>query len=216
MTRTYLFLAACAALLFASCTKGPMAGPDPDPIVTPPGTNPNPSDNKLMGTWKFAGVELKGQSVTSATDMEGNTLKGITNTDYISIENKGTVTFDERMMVSKDISYTIDTKVQSVTYINNELVASQDAPFRITTPASESKGAYELRANDSLYSPGSSVSFPGMEGSMTGDAIASKLSWKGDTLVLKSRILFSKTSSVEGMPSVISYNHDVITKLVRK
>lgn len=216
MTRTCLFLLAAVAVLFASCTKGPMAGPDPDPTVTPPGTNPNPSSNKLMGTWKFAGVELKGQSVTSATDMEGNTLKGITNTDYISIENKGTVTFDERMMVSKDISYTIDTKVKNATYINNELVASQDAPLHITMPASESKGAYELRANDSLYSQGSSVSFPGMEGSMTGQAIASGLSWKGDTLILKSRILFSKTSSVEGMPSVISYNHDVITKLVRK
>ncbi|SKA34094.1 hypothetical protein SAMN04488128_103950 [Chitinophaga eiseniae] len=216
MTRTYLFLAACAALLFASCTKGPMAGPDPDPTVTPPGTNPGPSGNKLTGTWKFAGVELKGQSVTSATDMEGNTLKGVTNTDYISIENKGTVTFDERMMISKEISYTIDTKVNSATYINGELVASQDAPWRMTMPPSESKAAYELKANDSLYSQGATASFPGMEGSMTGQPIASKLSWKGDTLVLKSRISFSKTSSVEGFPSVINYNHDVITKLVRK
>ncbi|QJB30016.1 hypothetical protein HF324_01005 [Chitinophaga oryzae] len=216
MTRTYLFLAVSAALLFASCTKGPMAGPDPDPTVNPPGTNPNPSGNKLVGTWKFAGVELKGQSVTAATDLEGNTLKGITNTDYISIENKGTVTFDERMMVSKDVSYTIDSKVKNATYINGELVASQDMPWRITMPPSESKAAYELRANDSLYSQGATASFPGMEGSMTGQPIASKLSWKGDTLLLKSHISFSKTSSVEGLPSVINYNHEVITKLVRK
>ncbi|WP_343744957.1 hypothetical protein [Chitinophaga sp.] len=213
MTRTYLFLLAAAALILASCSKGPMAGPDPDPAVNPPGNNPS---NKLTGTWKFAGMELKGQSVTSASDMEGNTLRGITDFDYISIENKGTVTFDERMMTSKDISYMVDTKVKGSTYVNGELMESEELPWRVTIPASGSSASYELKANDSLYSQASTVSFPGIDAPLTGQPMACKLSWKGDTLVLKSRVNYTKNSSANGTATIVSSSMDQVTKLVRK
>ncbi|MBC9912884.1 hypothetical protein [Chitinophaga varians] len=213
MTRTYLFLLASAMLLFASCSKDEMAGPDPDPTVNPPGTNPT---NKLIGTWKFAGVELKGQSVTSFTDEDGSSFKGLLDIDYISTGNKGTVTFDERTMTSKDLSYTVDSKVKSATYVNGVLVASQELPWGVTMPASASTAGYELRANDSLYSQAASVSFPGVEGPLPGQEMAAKISWKGDTLVLKSHILYAKTTMEEGVPTAVNYNLDQVTKLVRK
>lgn len=213
MTRTYLLLLASAVFLFASCAKDEMAGPDPDPTVTPPGTNPS---NKLMGTWKFAGIELKGQSITSYTDQDGGTFKGLLDIDYISTENKGTVTFDERMMTSKDMSYRIETNVKSFTYVNGQLLASQEMPWGITMPATGNSVEYELRANDSLYTKATTASFPGVDDALTRQPMATKLSWKGDTLVLKSHILYAKTIMEEGVPTAVNYNLDQVTKLVRK
>ncbi|RBL91842.1 hypothetical protein [Chitinophaga flava] len=216
MTRTYLFLSAFLAVMAVSCSKEPMAGPDPDPETTTP-TSPgaNPS-NKLVGVWKNAGVRVIGQSIAEM-NLSGDAMRSVTEINYTSFNNKGTVTFDETTTTSSNISYSIDTKLKIRSYTNGILDANEELPWKIDMPASNGKGQYKLIGTDSMYTDNGVSSMVGSDGKpLTSVPATFKISWSGDTLILVAHSIIDKTQQEYGITQLVHYDFYHETKLTRK
>jgi hypothetical protein len=200
------------ALVLASCQKELSFG---DAINNPgSGGGGTGNNTSITGNWDFVGMTAHTKSTVTAT-IAGEELKTITVSDYITKNNTGTVNITSNQFISSGLSYSIDTIMNVKTYISGVLFDDLDMPFVTSVPATGSTSNYVRNSNDSLTVTGSFGGTPNPSGNAPTGPVGIKISWAGDTLLLKVATTFTQSISQGGVPATFVGTVNGITKLKR-
>ena len=169
MKKISLALVSVVALFLFSCKKD--------------SSDNNQTTGELKGTWNLEKLDADITTSTELSSAEAS-VKGVFLTDYLSTNNKGTVTFDDTHITSKDLSYDLTGNLNMKYYLDGVLFTNVDSTLNISMPASSGTSEYVRVGTDSLYCPNGS--FIHME---TGDDLFSepagiKFKFDGDKLIL--------------------------------
>jgi hypothetical protein len=135
----------------------------------------------IQGTYKFKYLTAKTNSTATSTDGE----KTITTSDYTTINNQGTIVFDNSNLTSTALAYAVDTQAKYSLFEGADLIDSSSYPFTFTLPPSNSLASCKLVGADSIYFPqGSITSGAGGSGSIQGGASGGRYSWNGKLLTI--------------------------------
>ena len=107
------------------------------------------SATNIEGTYNFKLMSVKGS--TSILGSSGD--KAVTVSDFSSINNGGTVVFNNGTITAQAFTYTVDTTAMLYLYDGDDVIASSSYPFSYTIPASNSVGQYKIVGADSIYFP---------------------------------------------------------------
>jgi len=177
-----LCLVVCSGLFF-SCHKSNDAGGN---------------SGQLAGNYKFAYINVAVQSV-SQTSAAGQTEKSVSNTNYKTTQNTGTITFTKDSIIAKGVGYTANWVSTGAVYENGVFIDSISLPFSFTYPPSNSSTKFDVIGKDSIYFHGGYF----MTGLGGGTTIAppsgGRFSFKGDTLLIISKVNQTSTQSISGM-----------------
>jgi hypothetical protein len=136
----------------------------------------------IEGTYKFMYITSKTNSTITGSDGE----KAVTTSDYATIDNQGTIVFDNSTLTATGLAYTVNTDARYSLFQDNVLIDSSSFPFTFTLPASSSAASYKLIGADSIYFPqGSVTSGVGGGGTMQSGASGGRYSVAGKLLTLK-------------------------------
>lgn len=162
--------------------------------------------NALLGNWKFAGFTAAIK--VEATETDGIDIAKTVNTaNYISTNNKGTVTFAEANFTGTNLSYDLNTTLYVKIYLNGALEDSLDFPFNFTLPPTNSAGTYKLVGQDSLYFTGGFIAV-GLD-SMESKPIGYKYSITGNKLTLTTKYFNTFKEDDNGVIADIKQNADI-------
>lgn len=188
MKRKYCLIAV-AILFITSCQKE--IEPFDDSGSTGTGTS-------ISGTWNFVSLNGNTQS-TQEYNESGTDYKTITYSNYTTINNTGTITFNDSTFNSANIGYYISSLLNGYDYENGVLVDSTQMPFSITIDSSNSTGKYELIGSDSIYFPqGSFVSVSGSQ--VQAEPSGAKYTLSGNTLTITQMVSKDTTQDILGIP----------------
>jgi hypothetical protein len=125
------------------------------------------------------------------------TDKTITQSNYTTGNNTGTVTLDASTMTTSNLSYSVSTVAKAYTYQNNVLTDSLEAPFNFTAPPSSSNISYRFVGGDSIYFDHGSVFMNGVtQASTLGGA---KIKMEGAILYLTQLVHQIVSQNVSGV-----------------
>jgi hypothetical protein len=135
----------------------------------------------IEGTYKLKYLTSKTNSTITGDDGE----KAVTTSDYTTIDNQGTILFDNSNLSATGLTYTVDTIANVYLYQDNQLINSSSYPFQFTLPVSNSVASYKLIGADSIYFPGGSLtSGVGGSGSIPTGPSGGRYSLNGKLLTL--------------------------------
>jgi hypothetical protein len=167
--------------------------------------------NSITGDYDFVGMTAHTNSTVTASAM-GQQLKTITVSDYTSESNAGTVRITSNQFISTGLAYSIDTTMNVKTYIDNVLFDDSDFPFTASLPPTSSTSTYVRNSADSITVTGA-LGVPGPSGGAPTGPVGIKLSWSGDTLLLKVATTITQSISQGGIPGTFTGIVNGVTKL---
>lgn len=121
-------------------------------------SEPNTNAGDLQGTWDFVSMTVSSESTVSYT-ISGSETKSVTETDYTTTNNSGTVTIDASNMASSNLAYSVSTVASAKTYVDGSLLNETEFPFNFSAPSSSGSAAYKVVSADSLYFESGSTIF---------------------------------------------------------
>ena len=205
--RTPVLIIAISAL-FTACQKEV----DFQDITNNPAPGGSTTNNSIIGTWNFVGmVASTRSSMVAGTGPDEE--KAITSYGFVSEKNVGTVTINEATITSSGIGYSIDTVVTSEFYLGGVLIDSFNSDFAFDMPVSGSVAPYKAIGSDSIYFSSGFLTLDPSAGVTPTAASGSKISWSGDTLLIKTIVVENRTESVNGATATISNNISQVVKL---
>jgi hypothetical protein len=154
----------------------------------------------LQGNWKFIGMYSKTESIVELTDGI-DSLKTVTQSEYNSIENTGTLKIDGSNMTSNGFGYTVDTKAKGFVYENNVLVDTISAPFNFVLPSTSMVSPYVRINTDSIYFSGDQFINIAASTSLA-QPTGVKLTFDGDKLLMNVNVAVSDTQNVVGIQQI--------------
>jgi len=173
------------------------------------------NNSSITGDWNFVGMSA--HTYSSVTVVEGgDQLKSVTVSDYNTKNNSGTVKITSTQFISTNLAYSIDTIMNVKTYLNGSLFDDTDLPYVFSAPASSSTSNYTKINSDSITIVGAFGAPSGPSGSIPTGPVGVKISWAGDTLLLKVASSFTQTITQGGVPATLIGSVTGITKLKRK
>ncbi len=179
------------------------------------GTGGSGNTNKIVGDYDFVGMVAHTQSTVTVNAM-GQELKSITVSDYVTKSNIGTVKITSNQFITTGLGYSIDTIMNVKTYIDNVLFDDSDFPFVASVPATSSTSPYVRNSTDSITVTGAIGVSPDPSGNTPTGPVGVKLSWSGDTLLLKVNTSFTQSITQSGVPGIITGSVNGITKLKKR
>lgn len=139
--------------------------------------------NQLSGTWNYVSATMSGTTSTELSS-DGMSVKAVIVTNYVTKENKGTISFENNKMIAHDLSYVTDGTMNSKQYMDGGLMSDTDAPFNVTVPSTNSSTDFVQIGTDSLYCAGGSfITMDGGEQAQSKPA-GIKYRFEGDKLIL--------------------------------
>jgi hypothetical protein len=203
LTKIFLVVAAFSVAL-TSCQKE-VGFADKDP-------EPGGSTKSIIGDWSFVG--MAGNNKTSSTiSMGGDVMKSTLVVDYVTQNNAGTVKITNTDFIYTDLKYDINTTGNTKSYVNGILLMDKDMPIVMSAPPMSATNPYTRNTSDSITVIGSSLGSVGSPVAPVTAPIGMKISWSGDTLVLKCRTAFTTTADYGGMPATIDASTVAVMKL---
>lgn len=203
MKKKYALILIC---FLVACQKGI------EPFDDNSGSNQNGTD--ISGTWNFISMEAHTQS-TIEYAQDDTDYKAVTLSDYITQNNKGTVTFDSGNCNSSNLGYVIADSFSLYDYKNNILADSSQLPFNYSVDNSNSTGTYKIIGSDSIYFPqGGFVSYNGI--SEQSIASGGKFSINGNTLTITEKFYRDTTELYGGIPNYLNESGTVVIQLQKK
>jgi len=179
----------------------------PAPSATP--------GNTIVGDYDFVGLKAHTESTVAVSD-QGQTIKSVTASDYVTKNNVGTTQITFNQFIGTGIGYLIDTTANVKTYVNNVLSEQLNVPFVKTVPPTNTVSPYIQITADSMTVTGDFGVLPDPSGIAPAGPIGLKLSWSGDTLLLKVNSTFTQNVTVNGVPGVMTGTVVGVTKLRRR
>lgn len=162
--------------------------------------------NTLLGNWKFSGftADIK----VEATETDGTDVaKAVTTYNYLSTNNKGTVTFAANTFTGTGLGYDLNTTLYAKLYLNGVLEDSLEFPFTFTLPPTNSGGGYKLAGTDSLYFTGGFIAV-GLD-SMESKPIGYKYTVSGNKLTMTTKYFNTYKEDDNGILATIRQNADI-------
>ena len=142
------------------------------------------SDKGLNSTWAFLGMSAQTQS----TSLQAGGVTMVVNTNYVTRNNTGTITFKTDSMVVNGLGYSVDTSVIAYFYYNNVVFDSASQPVSLSIPPTSATAKYTAVGTDSLYFPNGGI-LSALDSVSTGQGSTYVL--KGDSLSIFSQGLDS-------------------------
>lgn len=200
MTRRLYFLCSFVLLLLiVSCHKSNSGGGN---------------SSQLPGNYKFLYVIAQVQSISQLSG-GGMNEKDVSNTNYTTTQNAGTVVMTKDSISLKGVAYTATTNVKSYTYESGVLTDSISFPFTETVPPLNTSTKYDIIGSDSIYFHGGYlVSLGGA--SNIAQPSGGRFSFKGDTLFIISKMQQNQPSQSSGGLTVSSSASAVETVVLLK
>jgi hypothetical protein len=213
-TATKLLLLSSLIIVFTSCqkevdfqTRNSSGGTG--------GTAAPGNTNNIVGDYDFVGMVAHTQS-TVTVNAQGQQLKAITISDYVTKSNIGTVKITSNQFITTGLGYSIDTVMNVKTYIDNVLFDDSDVPFVASVPSSSSTSSYVRNSADSITVTGAIGVSPDPSGNTPTGPVGVRLSWSGDTLLLKVKSSFTQSITQGGVPGIITGSVSGITRLKKR
>ncbi|THU34269.1 hypothetical protein FAM09_24945 [Niastella caeni] len=210
MKKGYRWLFIATVILgMASCQKeihGDAALNPGTPADTIPGTE--------VGDWKF--ISLQGTiAQTTEVAQSGASLKGVSNTNFTSQNNAGTLTFDSATMTVNGLALSINTTAKTYVYMNGFLIDSLQAPLTHTITPQSTTAGYQKIGADSLY-----FQDGGLLNSLTGGILPSaptgcKLTFEGNTMKITVAYDIVTTQDYQGFPAKVTMHAVLVATLQR-
>jgi hypothetical protein len=210
--RTIKLLLFGLIIALVSCQKEADFQPGTGPST---GTGGGGNTNNIVGDYDFVGMVAHTQSTVTVTD-QGQQLKAITVSDYVTKDNVGTAKITSSEFIGTGIGYSIDTVMNVKTYIDNVLFDDSDVPYVGTVPPTSSTSPYTRVAADSITITGALGVSPNPSGAVPTGPVGVKLSWSADTLMMHINSTFTQTVTQNGVPGVITGTVIGITKLKKR
>jgi len=149
---------------------------------------------EIIGNYSFVSMTAN----TKATIVTGTgplQEKAISTSAYTTTNNVGTVNITATNFITTGIGYSIAGIAATEYYVAGILVTSMDLPFDFDLPPTDGNSTYRRINNDSIYFDNGFISYdPNGTGTPTATLpIGARISWRGDTLLMKT--VFSQTST---------------------
>jgi hypothetical protein len=170
MFKKHLFVLTAFTTLLFSCKK--------EDSVNPEGNN-----SQLTGTWTFINMTAHTSS-TEIEEIDGDTYKTVTISDYTSIDNAGELIIGASTFATKDFTYTANTDAYATVYLNGVEDDNFSAPYYAKVPVASSQAPYKIIGTDSVYVSAGTVTTGATTVPSTPTGM--KFSFAGDTLLLTS------------------------------
>lgn len=200
-----LFILALVMAVFSSCQKE----------ISGEGILPDPSDNPLLGTWKLIDNNVQSSVSQELTDDIG-TISNISTFDYITTNNKGSLTFELDKMLGKQLSFDVAGTINSEIYVNGFFVESFETPVSGSAPPSTTSNPYVLIGTDSIYCEnGSFLEIEGADSSVTVPT-GFRFTITDNRLVLTNHTVTSEESTEEGITTKTDSEITVVTTLEKQ
>lgn len=194
-----LLLAAAVAAVMASCGKDD--------------AKPEGNASEVQGTYDFVGMSVAG--ISTLTVLESNE-KTITYNAYKTKENVGSVVVDASKFVSTGMGYSIDTTVKSEYYDEGLLEDTYVLPFKATIPPAGSNVTYQLVGTDSIHFDKGFITTPDDPNMSASQEYGVRITWKGDTLVMRSAFSATTTKLQSGFTVTTVFNSVQEVKLKKR
>lgn len=167
----------------------------------------------IEGTYSFVSMDVS-SSISQEYTNESGTTKTITESDYTTEDNNGTITIAATTMASNNLSYSVSTTSTASMYVDGTLMGTFDAPFDFSVPATSSSATYRVISADSIYFDGGSM----LMGGVSQDVIPSgaKIRMEGNLLYMTQTVKQSKTQTISGIPMKTDIDATVVAKLQKQ
>lgn len=175
------------------------------------GSGSTNNTNNVEGDYDFVGMVASTQSTVRV--ITSQTVETKTQSYYVTKNNSGTMKITANEIIANNIAYSIDTTMNVKTIVDNVLFDDSDLPFVTSSPASSSTSPYVRISSDSITVTGALGVATDPSGTQPTGPVGAKLSWSGDTLLLKINTVFSQTVTQGGLPGTINGSVNGITKL---
>lgn len=202
--------------LFISCQKEADLQNDTNPGGSTGSGGTGNNNRDIVGDYDFVGVDGDTKATIVVSSPLGN-AKTVTTAKYTSANNAGTIKITSDKLIYTDVAYTVNTTSHVQTYLGNTLLGEQDMPYTEDNPATSGEESYVKNNNDSLtFSDAILVADNPFQANVPASPMGARISWKGDTLLLKVKQTFSGSISQTGSPGDFTGTIDGLMKLKKK
>lgn len=203
-----LLAVAMMTLIFTSCQKELSFQRDANGNGTgngngnPPGTDAG----NITGNYRFVGMSSDTWS-SLTLNTGGMNMKTIATSVYTTTNNSGALKIDATNFQFTNLSYDLSTVVSVEAYMDNVLMTQMDQPWDFSLAPTNTASSYQRISADSVYFPsGFAASAP--TGTSTGASyptgpMGARLSWSGDTLLMRMKLNVTQTQSSGGVPATL-------------
>lgn len=153
------------------------------------------NNSVIEGTYKFKSAHIQTNSTIAGTDGE----KAITISDYITINNAGTIVIDASNINTTGLSYEVNASAKGYFYQDNALTDSFSSPFNYTLPPMNTTGAYKLISSDSIFFPHGSIASIGSSTADLSGPSGGKYSMTGSLLTITQNASTDSTFIISGV-----------------
>ena len=174
----------------------------------------DPGTNSIIGDYNFVGNTASTYSSVTVSSY-GSELRAVTVSDYITQNNVGTAKITASDIIFIGVGYSIDTTENVKTYEDGVLSDDFDLPYVLTAPPTGSTNPYTRINNDSLTVIGA-LGAPNPSGVTPTGPVGVKISWSGDTLLLKIVSSFTQNISQGGVPGTLTGFVNGVAKLKKR
>lgn len=216
-TRNFLLLLVAAwVFVFVACSKEKSNETGVTPGGNPTDTLPNSGDTTKteVGTWKFISVQGTGNQSADFTQM-GVALKAISNSNFTSQNNGGTVTFDSSKMTATGITLSVHTSPAAYVYQGSTLIDSFPLPIDQTVSPQSATSNYTKIGTDSLNFANGGFLDLLTGGLLPNPPTGCKVAFGGNTM--KMTIVYDAvtTQDYQGVPAKVTI-HQVLVVTLQK
>jgi len=172
MRKTLLILLPVGFLLiFAACKK-----------------SSSDSAKGLTGTWAFLG----GSAQIQSTSQQAGGVTMVTNTNYLTKHNTGTITINKDSMIVAGLGYSVDTTIKAYFYYNGAVYDSASQQVSLSIPPTSAAAKYTMVGTDSLYFPNGGI-LSALDSASVGQGSTYVL--RGDSLAILSQSVDSSNGT---------------------
>jgi hypothetical protein len=214
-TRNFLLLLVAAwVFVLVACSKEKSN----ETGITPGGTNPTDttqgSTNTEVGTWKFISVQGTGNQSAEFSQL-GVALKAVSNSNFTSQDNGGTVTFDNSKMTATDITLSVHTNPTAYLYQGTTKIDSFPLPLDQTVSPRSATSDYTKIGTDSLNFANGGFLDLLTGGLLPNPPTGCKVAFNGNTM--KMTIVYDAvtTQDYQGVPATVTI-HQVLVVTLQK
>jgi hypothetical protein len=203
MKKTTLSLLSILTLFLFSCQKESS-------------NNEQKSENELTGTWNLLHLDMEGENSIEVSSDDLGSIKNIVFMDYLTTNNKGSITFEESKLASNNLSYDVTGTFSVKQYMDNLLVNSYDSAINIAMPPSSSTTDYVRISADSIYCPnGAFINVEGADG-LESKPAGIKYKVDGDRLIMTIKQKESEVLTEEGITQETNSNVTCVVTLQKQ
>ena len=188
--------------------------------VPPGGTTPTDSTNNTtsggtnteVGTWKFINVTGTGNQTAEFSQL-GVALKAVSNTNFTSQDNGGTLTFDSSNMTAAGITFSVHANPTAYVYAGPVIVDSLPFPLDQTISPQSATSGYKKIGTDSLNFANGGFLDLLTGGLLPNPPTGCKVAFNGNTMRMMIVYDAVTTQDYQGVPAKITLHMVLVVTL---